>query len=77
VRAFIAHRREREQQILACIDDGVTRIRDMVPRMYADLPEFMYPAAARSVLAAVVYMVDRGEIEADGPVGVDTHYHVR
>jgi glyoxylase-like metal-dependent hydrolase (beta-lactamase superfamily II) len=67
VRAFIAHRRERELQIIACIENGTTRIREMVPQMYADLPEFMYPAAARSVLAAVVYLVARGELACDGP----------
>jgi glyoxylase-like metal-dependent hydrolase (beta-lactamase superfamily II) len=74
VRSFIAHRREREQQILACIDKGLLKIRDMVPPMYADLPEFMYPAAARSVFAAVVYLVTRGELVADGPLAIDTAY---
>jgi len=77
VKAFIAHRREREEQIIACIENGVTRIRDMVPQMYTDLPEFMYGAAARSVLAAVVYLVERGEIEADGPVGLTASYQIR
>jgi glyoxylase-like metal-dependent hydrolase (beta-lactamase superfamily II) len=74
VKAFIAHRREREQQILACVDKGLLKIRDMVPPMYADLPEFMYPAAARSVFAAVVYLVARGELVADGPLAIDTPY---
>jgi glyoxylase-like metal-dependent hydrolase (beta-lactamase superfamily II) len=76
VRAFIAHRREREQQIIACVENGTTRIRDMVPQMYADLPEFMYPAAARSVLAAVVYLVQRGELHTDGEVNVDASYEL-
>jgi glyoxylase-like metal-dependent hydrolase (beta-lactamase superfamily II) len=76
VRAFIAHRREREQQIVACIEEGITRIREMVPRMYSDLPEFMYPAAARSVLAAIVYLVERGEIGVDGAPGVDASYRL-
>jgi glyoxylase-like metal-dependent hydrolase (beta-lactamase superfamily II) len=74
VRAFIEHRHEREQQILVCIDKGILKIRDMVPPMYADVPEFMYPAAARSVFAAVVYMVTRGELVADGPLAIDTPY---
>ena len=74
VRAFIEHRREREQQILVCIDKGILKIRDMVPPMYTDVPEFMYPAAARSVFAAVVYMVARGELVADGPLAIDTPY---
>jgi glyoxylase-like metal-dependent hydrolase (beta-lactamase superfamily II) len=72
VRAFIAHRREREQQILDSLKAGRRTIRTMVPRMYAELPEFMYPAAARSVLAAVLYLVERGVLRAEAPVGVDS-----
>ena len=64
VRAFIEHRREREAQILNCIDDGVGQIGEMVPLMYKDTPEFMYPAAARSVYAAIEYLVSKNELIA-------------
>jgi glyoxylase-like metal-dependent hydrolase (beta-lactamase superfamily II) len=74
VEAFIEHRREREAQVLACIDRGLHRIEAMVPTMYADLPEFMYGAAARSVFSAIMYMVDRGELRADGPVSLQADY---
>ena len=74
VEAFIAHRREREEQILACIERGQHKIEDMVPTMYADVPEFMYRAAARSVLSAVVYLVQRGELHCDGPVTLQAEY---
>lgn len=74
VEAFIAHRVEREEQIKACLSDGVPRIREMVPTMYADLPEFMYPAAARSVFAAMVYLVQRGEVICRGELAVDAEY---
>jgi len=76
VRAFIAHRREREQQIIACLENGIDKITKMVPQMYADLPEFMYPAAARSVLAAVVFLVQRGEVATDDPVNVSASYRL-
>ena len=46
----------------------------MVPTMYADVPEFMYKAAARSVLSAVVYLVQRGELQTDGPVTLTAEY---
>ena len=65
VAAFIAHRREREEQILKCVDEGVHIISEMVPKMYQGTPEFMYPAAARSVLAAVEYMIKRGVLVSD------------
>jgi glyoxylase-like metal-dependent hydrolase (beta-lactamase superfamily II) len=74
VEAFIAHRRDREIQILTCIDRGIHQIEAMVPIMYADLPEFMYRAAARSVLSAVMYMVQRGELTSNGPVSLSAEY---
>jgi glyoxylase-like metal-dependent hydrolase (beta-lactamase superfamily II) len=66
VRAYIAHRIEREEQILKCIDEGTHGIRDMVPLMYRDTPEFMYPAAARSVLAAMENLLRKRQVVADG-----------
>jgi len=74
VEAFIAHRREREAQVLACIDRGLHKIEVMVPTMYADLPEFMYRAAARSVFSTIMYMVDRGELKSDGAVSLQADY---
>ena len=74
VEAFIAHRREREDQIENCVADGIRHINDMVPRMYAELPEFMYPAAARSVLAAVICMVSSGRLRCDGEPTADAEY---
>jgi len=71
VQAFIDHRNEREAQILRCIDDGVGQIAEMVPLMYKDTPEFMYPAAARSVFAAIEYMVGKKELVASGEVNLD------
>lgn len=76
VRAFIEHRREREAQILRCIEKGIHKIRDMVPAMYTGTPEFMYPAAARSVLAAVEYMVQKGELVSDGAISLDSGYRI-
>ncbi|MEE4299311.1 MAG: MBL fold metallo-hydrolase [Pseudomonadales bacterium] len=74
VEAYIAHREEREAQILACIDDGITRIADMVPRMYAGLPEFMYPAAGRSVFAAVIHLSQQGRVACDGALVADADF---
>ena len=54
--------------------DGVELITEMVPMMYKGTPEFMYPAAARSVFAAVEYMVSRGELQTDGTVDLDSRY---
>ena len=75
VEAFIAHRREREEQILSCVDKGQHLIMDMVPGMYTGVPEYMYRAAGRSVLAAVVYLCDRGVLRVEGEVGMESAYY--
>lgn len=76
VRAFIEHRREREQQILDRLKAGDTRIDVMVPTMYVGTPEFMYPAAARSVFAAIAYLVQRGDVLCDGEPTLTSEYRL-
>jgi glyoxylase-like metal-dependent hydrolase (beta-lactamase superfamily II) len=74
VDAFIEHRLDRERQIFDCIDANVHNIVDMVPVMYKDIPEFMYPAAARSVLASLEYMVNRGDLVVDDGITLEGRY---
>ena len=62
VQAYIDHRLDRERQILLCIEQGTHQIRDMVPLMYKDTPEFMHPAAARSVLAAIENLLQKEQV---------------
>lgn len=76
VRAFIDHRDEREDQIRRCLAGGAGRIGDMVEAMYADVPRHLHAAAARSVLAAIVYLVEQGEVVCDGQVSVDGTYRL-
>jgi glyoxylase-like metal-dependent hydrolase (beta-lactamase superfamily II) len=77
VRAFIAHRREREAAILACLADGIARIREMVPRIYgATIAPQLYPAAARSVFAHVIDLAERGAVAAEGAVSIDAAYRL-
>ncbi|MDE0659476.1 MAG: MBL fold metallo-hydrolase [Gammaproteobacteria bacterium] len=74
VRAFIAHRREREDAILACLAKGSQRIAEMVPTLYADVPRQLHAAAARSVLATMMLLVNRGEAVCDGQLDLDGLY---
>lgn len=48
---YLAHRREREQQILAALADGHATAADIVAAVYADVDPALHPAAERSVLA--------------------------
>jgi len=76
VRAFIAHREEREAQILACLKDGVGRIVDMVPRMYIGLNPALTPAAGRSVFAAMVRLLDTGKVRTDGEPSIGNDFYL-
>lgn len=74
VRAFIQHRLEREEQILDCLGKGVRHIKEMVPLMYTELDQRMFPAAARSVFAAIIRMVEMGRVRCDGEILIDSPY---
>jgi len=74
--AYVAHRREREAQILEALAAGPARIRDLVPRLYADVDPRLHPAAARSMLAHMIDLARRGVVVADGPPGPDSEYRL-
>lgn len=76
VQAFIDHRLQREAQIIDCLEKGLTRIEKMVPVMYTELDEKMYGAAARSVLAAMLRLIDTGRVSCDGPPSVSAGFHL-
>ena len=76
VRAFVAHRQERERQIRQCLAAGFATVADMVPRMYASVPRELHAAAGRSVFAALEYLVARGEAACDGELAVDGRFRL-
>jgi glyoxylase-like metal-dependent hydrolase (beta-lactamase superfamily II) len=65
VAAFIAHRHAREAQILECLAAGPSTIGAMVPKMYSAVAKALYPAAARSVYAHVLHMLETGAVATD------------
>jgi glyoxylase-like metal-dependent hydrolase (beta-lactamase superfamily II) len=75
VRAFIAHREDRERQIAECLTQGITRIPAMVEVMYANVDKGLHPAAARSVLSHLAHMVESGRARADGPLRLSAEFH--
>ena len=74
--AYIAHRRERERQILDRLAAGDSRIAQMVPRLYAAVDERLWPAAARSVQAHMIELVQTGRVACDGAAGLDGTYRL-
>ena len=76
VKAFIAHREERERQILAQIAAGHHTIGEMVPIMYKDVDSRLHPAAARSVLAHMTHLAETGRVRCDGTPGLTSSYRL-
>ena len=76
VSALIDHRRMRDRQIIACLDDGVGTIPAMVETIYATTDRRLFPAARRSVLAHVIRLVRQGRIAADGTPDERTRYRL-
>ncbi len=76
IAAYTAHRHERANQILHALEAGPGRIRDLVPRLYADVDPRLHPAAARSMLAAIIYLGREGKITAIGTAGPDSEYRL-
>lgn len=72
--AYRDHRLERERQVLDQLASGVTRIRDMVPTLYAAVDRRLWPAAAHSVWAHMLWLVRSGRVAADGPPTLDAAY---
>jgi glyoxylase-like metal-dependent hydrolase (beta-lactamase superfamily II) len=74
--AYLAHRQERMDQILLALADGPATIRELTPKLYRDVDERLWPAAARSMLAAIIHLERGGDVEAGGPPGPDTVYRL-
>lgn len=77
VRAFVAHRREREAGVIDCLKSGVESVDGIVGRLYAGLNPSLYRAAGRSVLAHLIDLIGRDIVVCDGAVTVDAHYRLR
>ena len=76
VRAFVAHRREREAGILDCLAAGAERIDAIVERLYVGLPPGLRHAAGRSVHAHLIDLAGRGVVTSDGPPTLDGRYRL-
>jgi glyoxylase-like metal-dependent hydrolase (beta-lactamase superfamily II) len=76
IRAYAEHRQERIDQILEALKPGPARIADLTPRLYADVDPKLWPAASRSMLAAMIHLVREGRLAADGEAGAQSRYRV-
>lgn len=66
IEALVAHRHERTEQVLEALQAGVTKIPDMVARMYVDLDPKLEKAAGASVYAHLLQLLRDGTVVAEG-----------
>jgi len=69
---YLAHRAEREHQVVAGLEAGDRRVPELVARIYADHPADVQPLAARSVTAHLQKLQREGRVRAEGRGGSQT-----
>lgn len=63
---YLAHRRQREAEILAAVRGGAGTVGEVVESVYDDVDPSLHPLAARSVAAHLRKLADDGEVEIAG-----------
>jgi len=76
VRAVRTHRRIRDGQILDQLKKGRTRIKEIVPEMYADIDMRLHGAAALNVLAHLIRLVRIGAVECASEPAMGSEYRL-
>ncbi len=66
VRGMIAHRKQREAQIVARLETGAQTVPAMVATMYASVDPRLHPAAGLSVTAHLIDLAGRGVVAQRG-----------
>jgi glyoxylase-like metal-dependent hydrolase (beta-lactamase superfamily II) len=74
VASYLAHRLEREAQILTALRERVTSIPEIVDRIYLGLDPRLKPAAGLSVFAHLLQLIGEGRAAALGTPGLDARY---
>ena len=72
--AYLAHRLEREAQVVACVRRGIGTVPAIVAELYTAVPKELHPAAERSVFAHLVKLVDDGVVSCDGPLTAEATF---
>jgi glyoxylase-like metal-dependent hydrolase (beta-lactamase superfamily II) len=71
IAAYLAHRREREREILEVLAGGAATPAEIVAVVYREVDPGLHPAAERSVRAHLAKLLDEGRVVAAGSTGPD------
>jgi len=76
VRAYLVHRRQREESIVTRLRRGDRTIAEIVKANYADTDPQLHPAAAMSTLAHIEHLIEQGRVSTPGETSLDADYTV-
>lgn len=76
VRAYLVHRRQREESIVTRLRRGDRSIAEIVKANYADIDPRLHPAAALSTLAHIEHLIEQGRVATPGTATLDAVYRV-
>jgi glyoxylase-like metal-dependent hydrolase (beta-lactamase superfamily II)/8-oxo-dGTP pyrophosphatase MutT (NUDIX family) len=65
IQGYLAHRAEREGQIVSALESGARTAEDIVMDIYADTPESLLPVAVQQVLAHLTSMQRKGRVRSE------------
>lgn len=74
LREYIAHREQREREIVACLEDGIEGIPAVVARVYAAYPKQLHGPARMSVCSHLLKLEREGRVRRTGDVPVEARW---
>jgi glyoxylase-like metal-dependent hydrolase (beta-lactamase superfamily II) len=67
---YLTHRRQREAQVLECVQSGTTRVKDIVATLYPGLIEELIPMAEATVWAHLLRLREHKKVKGKSQTGV-------
>lgn len=76
VQAYIDHRLKREQQILHHLISSPLYVPELVAAIYTDVDKRLHPAAAHSILAHMIHLMEIGLVQSAGEPGLRNRFQL-
>lgn len=76
IRALVSHREAREQAFVKRLRQGDRTVGSIVDGIYSELEGRLKRAAALNTLSHLLDLIDRGEVRAEGPLGLDAEFYL-
>ncbi len=74
--ALIAHRREREDAVITSLRQGLKTVSDMVAVQYADVDTALHAAAACTLQATLIKLVEEGRVVCVGKPAAESEFNL-